>query len=109
MFQKLSMLQANQIWKKRLVMQIKIPDTSGHAKKTDLNAKVSEIENKIASITDFSITTALTAVKNKISDVINLVKQTDYNTKISEIESKVTNHDHDKYTTISERNNLIKI
>ena len=33
-------------------------------------------------------------------------KKTEYNTKVSEIEKKVTDHDHDKYITTSEFNNL---
>ena len=33
-------------------------------------------------------------------------KKTEYDTKVSEIEKKVTDHDHDKYITTSEFNNL---
>ena len=44
-------------------------------KKTDFNAKISEIENKIPDIN------GLTAVENKIPQVSNLVKKTDYDTK----------------------------
>ena len=72
----------------------KIPDTSGLVKKTDYNAKISEIENKIP-ICGLATNVALTAVENKMPDVSSLVKKTDYNTKISEIEKKVTDHDHD--------------
>ena len=32
--------------------------------------------------------------------------KTDYNTKISEIENKLNNHNHDKYITTPEFNNL---
>ena len=67
-------------------MQIKnILDTSDLAKKTDLNAKITEIEGKIPSTTGLATNSALTAVENKIPDVSSLVKKTDYNTKISEI------------------------
>ena len=48
----------------------------------------------------------MTAVENKISNVSSLVKKTDYNTKISEIEKKITDHNHDKYITTPEFNNL---
>ena len=34
------------------------------------------------------------------------MKKTDYNTIITEIESKLNNHDHDKYITTPEFNNL---
>ena len=47
------------------MMQIKkIPDTSDLAKKTDLNAKINEIENKIPIITSLATNSTLTAVKN---------------------------------------------
>ena len=36
----------------------------------------------------------------------SLVKKTDYNTKITEIEKKLTAHNHDKYITTPEFNNL---
>ena len=59
-------------------MQIKkIPDTSDLAKKTDLNAKISEIENKTPSITGLATNLALTAIENKIPVVSSLVKKTD--------------------------------
>ena len=73
-------------------------------KKTDLNAKITEIESKIPSVSGLATNSALTAVKNKIPDVSNLVNKTDYNTKISEIQNKVSDHDHDKYITTSEFN-----
>ena len=43
--------------------------------KADYNAKNTEIEGKIHSITDLATTAALTAVENKIPDVSNLVKK----------------------------------
>ena len=89
------------------MMQIKkIPDTSDLAKKADLNAKITEIEGKIPSITGLGTNSALTAVESKIPDVSSLVKKTDYNTKISEIEKKFSNHNHDKYITTPEFNTL---
>ena len=76
------------------------------AKNIDLNTKITEIENKIPSITGLATNSALIAVVNKIQNVGNLVTKTDYNTQISEIEKKVSDHNHDKYITTSEFNRL---
>ena len=76
------------------------------AEKTDLNAKITEIEIKIPSISGLATNSALTAVESKIPDVSSLVKKTVYNTKISEIENKVNDHNHDKYITTPEFNTL---
>ena len=87
-------------------LENKIPATSDLAKKTDLNAKITEIEIKIPSITGLVINSALTAVENKIPDVNSLVKNADYDTKISDIEKKIADHNHDKYITTQEFNKL---
>ena len=84
----------------------KIPNSSDLAKKIDLKAKITEIENKIASITGLATNSALTAVENKIPNVRNLVTKTDYNMKISRIEKKVSDHNHHKYITTAEFNKL---
>ena len=84
----------------------KIHDFSDLVKKSNFNAKVTEIEGKIPSISGLATNTALTAVENKIPDVSSLVKKTDYNAKVSEIENKVNDHNHDKYITTSEFNTL---
>ena len=82
-------------------MQAKtIPDTSGLVKKTDYNAKISEIEGKIPSISDLATNAAFTVVENKTPDVSNLVKKNQW------IEKKITNHCHDKYITTLEFNKL---
>ena len=75
-------------------------------KKTDLNPKITEIENKIPSISGLATNSALTAVENKIPSLSNLITKTDYNTKISEIKKKVSDHNHDKYITTPEFNKL---
>ena len=49
--------------------------TSGIVRKTDYNAKITEIESKIPSITGLFTNSALTAAENKILDVSNLVTQ----------------------------------
>ena len=58
-------------------------------KKTDYNAKITDIEDKISSISGLATITASTPVENEIPDVSNLVKITDYNTKITEIENNI--------------------
>ena len=66
---------------------------------------ISEIESKIPSISGLATSTALTAVANNIPDVNNLIRNW-YDTKIRKIGKKVTDHDHDKYITSPEFNNL---
>ena len=87
-------------------LENKIPDTSGLVKKTDYNTKITEIEGKIPDISNLATKTALTTVENKIPNVSNLVKKTNYNTKSTEIENKLSDHNHEKYITISEFNKL---
>ena len=74
--------------------------------KKKLNAKISEIKNKIPSISGLATNSAFTAFENKMPDDSNLVQKTDYDTKINEIEYKVSDHNHDKYITTPEFNNL---
>ena len=57
-------------------------------KKTNYNAKITEIENKIPDINNLATKTALKTVENKIPDTSNLVKKTDYNAKITDLEKK---------------------
>ena len=77
------------------------------AKKTDFNAKITEIEGKIPSISGLVTNSALTAVENKIPDVSSLVKKADCNTKICEIENnKVNDRNHGQYITTPEFNTL---
>ena len=72
----------------------KIADITNLATNTTLNAKIKDVKGEIPSITNLTTTTALTDVENKIPNVSILVKKTDYSTKISEIDNKVTaNHD----------------
>ena len=87
-------------------LEKKIPHTSGLVKKLDYNAKITEIENKIPSISGLATTSSMTAPENKTTNISSLIKKKDYNTKITEIEKNPTNHDHDKYITIPEFNNL---
>ena len=82
-------------------MQTKTPDTSGLFKKlTDYNAKITEIEGKIPSISGLATNAALTAVETKIP-VSNLVKKnTHYNADILDIKSNYfTAADYNRFTT----------
>ena len=68
-------------------------------KKTDFNAKVTDVESKTPNINGLATTAALTAVKNKILDASNFVKKTDYNTEILDIKCKYfTTADYYKFT-----------
>ena len=87
-------------------MDKKISDASAFVKKTDYSSKVTELENKIPSISDLATNSALTAFENKIPNPSNLVTKTNYNTKISEIENKIIDHNHGKYITTQEFNRL---
>ena len=84
----------------------KIPDTSNLVKKTDYNAKITEIKGKSISISSLATNAALMTVGNKIPNISSLVKKTDYDTKITEIEKKITDYNHDKYITTPEFNTL---
>ena len=53
----------------------KISDISHLAKKTDLNAKITEIEGKMPSINGLATNSALTVVENKTPHVSSLVKK----------------------------------
>ena len=75
-------------------------------KKTDFNAKITEVESKISSITGLATNSALTAVENKIPGVSSLVKKADNDTKISKTENKVNDHNYDKYVTTPEFNTM---
>ena len=75
--------------------------------KTDHNAKTTELESKIPSISGLATTFALTASENRIPNVSNLIKRTGCETKIAQTEKKDTNHNHDIYiTTTPEFNKL---
>ena len=52
-----------------------------NALKSDYNANISEIENKIPNISGLATTSALTPDKNKIPNVSNLVKKINYDKK----------------------------
>ena len=53
----------------------KIPGVTSLVKKTDFNAKVTEIDGKIPDVSGLVTKYASTVVENKIPDVNNLVKK----------------------------------
>ena len=85
--------------------------------KTELEKKMSDVTDfvkeaklteltKIPDISNLATKTALTTTENKIPSASNVVKKTDQNTKVTEIENKLNNHNHGKYITTPEFNNL---
>ena len=107
---KLSDLVKNDVLKKdvydKLVAKVCNIDTSDFALKTNYQTDKTELEKKITDVSDLATNTALTSVENKTPDVSNLVKKTEYETKVTKIENKLNNHNHDKYITTSEFNDL---
>ena len=72
------MTQTNQIWKRKLLMRTKkFLILVNLLKKTDLYAKITELEGKIPSISGLATNCTLTAVENKIPDVSSLVNKTE--------------------------------
>ena len=61
-------------------------------KKTDFNAKITEVEGKIPSITGLATNSALTAVENKIPSVSNLVTKTEFDAKLKKSSDRVTSN-----------------
>ena len=53
----------------------KVPDISDLVRKTDFNAKITEVEGIIPSITGLGTNSALTTIENKILDVSSSVKK----------------------------------
>ena len=56
-------------------LEYEMPVTSDLVKKTDYNTKITEKENKIASISGLITNSALPVVEDKIPNVSNLVKK----------------------------------
>ena len=84
----------------------KIPDITNLTTKTTLNAKINEVKGEIPSITNLATNTAVPVVENKIPNVSNLVKKTDYNTNINERGKETTDDNRDKYITTPGFNKL---
>ena len=84
-------------------LEKKIPDITDFVKKQN---KLTELGNKIPDVSSLATKTALSVFENKIPDVSSSIKKTNYDTKIGELERKLTDHNHDKYITTPEFNNL---
>ena len=82
----------------------KIPDITNLATKTILNTKINDVEAEIP--TNLATNTALTAVEIKIPDISSVAKKTNYDTKVNEIEKKITDNSHEKYITTPKFNKL---
>ena len=61
-------------------------------KKKDYGSEITEIENKIPSISSLATNSALSTVENKIPDVSSLVKKTDFDTKLKKISDRVASN-----------------
>ena len=71
----------------------------------DLSKLSNEVKNDVVKKTVYDeLVIKFNAIQT--TDTSNLVKKSDYNTKINEIEKKITDHDHDKYITTQEINEL---
>ena len=60
-------------------------DVSSLVKKTNFNAKITEVEGTIPSIIGLATNSALIAVENKIPDINSPVKKTDLDTKFKKL------------------------
>ena len=69
LFENLNMTQINQFWKRKNLILVDL------LKKTDCNAKITKIEDKIPSISGLATSARLTVVKNNMPNVNNLVKK----------------------------------
>ena len=109
---KLSNLVKNEVVKKTEYnakiknIEDKIPDITNLATKAILNTKMNEVKAEIPSISGLATTSALTAVENKIPNVSSLGQKTNYDTKVNKIKMKITDHSHDQYIATPEFNKL---
>ena len=76
-----------------MVKKFNATNTGKLLNKTDNDDEIKDSEDKIASITNWATTAALTAVENKIQNITTktlllLSKKPDYDAKISSIEEK---------------------
>ena len=68
--------------------------------KKDHNAKITEIEGKMPSVTGLATTASLNGVENKTFHICDIVKKTEHDATISDIESKYfTAANYDKFTS----------
>ena len=102
---KLSYLVKNDVVKKTeydakiKVIKDKIPNITNLATNASLNAKINEVKNEIPSITNLATTDPPTAVENKIPNISDIVKKAGYDAEIKNIKDKYfTTFDYNKFT-----------
>ena len=89
-------------------LENKIPNTNGLVKKTDYITKITKIENKIPNISGLATKAALTTVENKIPSISNLATKTALTTvenKIPRISGLVKKTDYN--TKITDIENIL--
>ena len=92
---KLSNLVKNEVVKKTEYdakiknIEDKIPDITNLATKIILNTKMNEVKAEIPSVSGLATTSALNTIENKIPNVSNLVKKADYGTKLMKLKRKL--------------------
>ena len=70
-----------------------------------MNAKITEVEGKIPSITGLATNSTIIAVGNKIPDISSLVKKTHFDTKLKKISDRVTKNKYKHLLVESELKN----
>ena len=87
------------------IIEDKIPDITNLAAKTIVNTKINKVKAEIPSISGSVKSSALTAVENKIPNASNLVKKLTMRQNLMNL-NKSIDHKHDKYITTQEFNKL---
>ena len=80
------------------VKKVNAIDTSKLINKTDYNAKIKNIEDKIPNITGLATTAVFTVVENNIPNVSNLVKKQIMMQKYETLKKYFTNFDCNRFT-----------
>ena len=80
------------------VKKVNAIDTSKLINKTDYNAKIKNIEDKIPNITGLATTAVFTVVENNIPNVSNLVKKQIMMQKYETLKKYFTNSDYNRFT-----------
>ena len=86
----------------------KIPGVNILVKKTELNAKVTQIEGKIPDVSNLATNSALIAVENKISNVASLITKTYFDAELKKVSDRVTSNKSKHLLVKNELNKLQK-
>ena len=68
------------MWYRYIRIRNKIPDTNGLVKKTNYDAKIADVEEKLSDISNLATKTALTTVENEIPSVSGLAAKAELTT-----------------------------